>query len=167
MTALVTAGDKNHPLTALRRTGVVSSISSGPPPKATIFLGGDTTLPIVCAYTRGYHPVVNDIVVVLSVQGDHYIVGAIDDGSITSAKQIQGGGSVGTVGTGGKVNFTNPFGTSAAVFSLTGTNATSSYGYQLFSVSSTLVTIQIINTTSGANAVSGQAMGYNWIGLLM
>jgi hypothetical protein len=72
----------SHPLTAQRRMATVTALVAGPPPLVTVQLGGDdgTSAPAgdpqSLPYDSGYvSPMVGDTVAVLSVGGDHYVLG--------------------------------------------------------------------------------------------
>jgi hypothetical protein len=70
--------ESGHPLTAVRRMGIVVAVSATAG-FATIVLGGedisDTTKWVDAPCLNGYLPTVGDSVVVLSNQGDHLILG--------------------------------------------------------------------------------------------
>lgn len=68
--------EQSHPLNAIRRMGIVNSLSLGPPPTVNVTPGGDTANPIDVPYL-GSAPSVGDVVVMLSVDGDHIVVGTI------------------------------------------------------------------------------------------
>lgn len=65
-----------HPLSAVRRTGTIIGIANIPA-TVTVAIGGDTTNPTEIPYLTSYVPVVNDVVVIMSVEGDHVVVGSI------------------------------------------------------------------------------------------
>lgn len=69
----------NHPLTAIRRQGVVVDVSQAfaAPYLVGVNLGGDTTVTVACAYLGGYAPHVGDTVYILANQGDYLIIGAV------------------------------------------------------------------------------------------
>lgn len=70
-----------HPLAAARRLAVVTAITAGAPPTVTIQIGGDTTTTANVPYDESYQPVVNDTVVTVSVEGDHYVIGRANLGN--------------------------------------------------------------------------------------
>jgi hypothetical protein len=65
---------------ATRRIGVVQSLSAGTPNRVEIALGGDTTNTDFFSYLNSYFPKVGDVVTLLSVDGDHLVLGKISDG---------------------------------------------------------------------------------------
>ncbi len=71
------APEPNHALTGIRRIGTVNSAAAGPPPTVNIYLGGDAGTPMDVPYLESYSPQAGDRVVVLSVQGDHIVLGAV------------------------------------------------------------------------------------------
>lgn len=72
-------GEKNHPLTGIRRTGIVNSIDNPSDNFTTVgvFIGGDDTKEVQCSYLYSYIPVVGDNVLLLQNQGDFIVLGAI------------------------------------------------------------------------------------------
>jgi hypothetical protein len=64
----------NHPLTAIRRQGVVVGVTNMPA-TLTVQLGGDTTVNIEMPYLTP--AAVNDIVYVLGNQGDYVVLGPV------------------------------------------------------------------------------------------
>jgi hypothetical protein len=77
--ALSSLGKVNpaHPLQAIRRTAIITDVSNMPA-TCTVLIGGDITNPQDIAYVNSYTPVVGDNVILLSVQGNHIIVGSIE-----------------------------------------------------------------------------------------
>jgi hypothetical protein len=66
----------NHPLTAIRRQGVVQDTVNAPT-TINVFIGGDLNTLVPCSYLVEYSPTVGDTVVVLENQGDFIIIGAL------------------------------------------------------------------------------------------
>jgi hypothetical protein len=164
-----------HPLTTLRRVGTVDSITVGPPPTVNVFIGGDTTQTISCSYSRGYIPVVGDKVVTATNQGDHYVVGAIYDGTPVIDPAIQalidalpvmtGGAETDTTTAAGRVSMPNDYGTATNVHFTWGIhNNNSLYQMQLISIAAATVTWQVVNTSTGAAAAVSQSVSWQWIG---
>lgn len=92
-------------LYASRRVGTVAAVNAGPPPTATISLGGDTSGATVDApYLDGYAPVVGDSVVVLTNQGAPFVLGRATALStrrsmrVSRAAQLVGSGTVTILG---------------------------------------------------------------------
>jgi hypothetical protein len=75
------------------------------------------------------------------------------------------GGGVLTLSGAGRVTFTNVLGTNNVVFTFSVGSSNSKYGLQLISVTSTTVTLQVVDTTTGGAGASGQTVGVNWIGV--
>jgi len=71
------APEANHPLTGIRRIGIVNSAALGPPPTVNVSVGGDTGNPMDLPYVGSYYPSVGDQVVVLEVDGDRIVLGAV------------------------------------------------------------------------------------------
>jgi hypothetical protein len=71
----------NHPLTAIRRQGVVGDISKAfsSPWTVGVYVGGTSDL-TQCSYVADYQPVFNDLVYVLQNQGDNLIIGSVIHG---------------------------------------------------------------------------------------
>jgi hypothetical protein len=67
--------EPNHPLTAIRRQGVVQDVTNAPT-TVNVFLGGDANTLVPCAYLADYSPAAGDTVMVLVNQGDYLIIGA-------------------------------------------------------------------------------------------
>jgi hypothetical protein len=86
--------EPNHPLTGLRREGVVADIANIPA-SVNVYIGGDTTTLVPCAYLADYYPVVNDNVILIENQGDYIIIG-----SLSGLNQAKGGFGVVGVDTG-------------------------------------------------------------------
>lgn len=57
------------------RLGTVTALVAGPPPRATITLGGDTAATVDAPYLDSYSPAVGDVVSVLVVQGAPLVLG--------------------------------------------------------------------------------------------
>lgn len=79
---------QGNPLTAVRRLAVIESSDPGPPPTVTISLAGDLTNTLDnVPYLGSYTPITNDTVVLLSVGGDHLVLGNLP---ATAASSIPG-----------------------------------------------------------------------------
>jgi hypothetical protein len=69
--------EQGHPLNALRRLATVNSATSGPNPTVNINIGGDASNPVDVSYLDSYSPTTGDVVVVMSIDGDHIVLGSI------------------------------------------------------------------------------------------
>jgi hypothetical protein len=65
----------NHPLSAIRRTGVVQDVS-GLPATVGVNIAGDTSNIIQLPYV-GAPPAFGDVVIILGNSGDHVVIGAV------------------------------------------------------------------------------------------
>lgn len=77
VTAPLRLPQPNHPLTAIRRVGVVQDIAAKPN-SVNVWLGGDTNTLTPCAYLSSYIPAVGDNVLILQNNADYIIVGAVN-----------------------------------------------------------------------------------------
>ena len=68
--------EPNHPLTAIRRQGVVQDIANAPT-TINVFIGGDVNTLVACSYLSAYQPAVGDTVSVLANQGDYVVLGSL------------------------------------------------------------------------------------------
>jgi hypothetical protein len=72
----------SHPLSALRRTGVVTGVANVPI-TVQVGLGGDVANPQEIPYIiDAYTPVVGDTVLIISVDGDHIVIGGTSGTSV-------------------------------------------------------------------------------------
>lgn len=70
---------QGHPLTAIRRLGLVNNVDFGPPVSVNVNLGGDTTQPLDLPFAGSVVPKVGDVVLILSIaSGDHIVIGPIN-----------------------------------------------------------------------------------------
>lgn len=69
---------QRHPLQALRRTGTVTGITNVPFSVQVALGGDDPANAQPMPYVDSYSPAVNDVVVILSVGGDHIIIGRVN-----------------------------------------------------------------------------------------
>jgi hypothetical protein len=77
MTSGLRASEPNHPLTGIRRMGIVNSAVTGATPTVNVTVGGDAANPVDLPYLPSYTPSVNDQVVILEVDGDRVVLGAV------------------------------------------------------------------------------------------
>lgn len=67
----------NHPLTAIRRQGIVVDLTNVATFSIGVNIGGDTTTVVPCTFLDNYFPVLNDVVYLLENQGDHIVIGSV------------------------------------------------------------------------------------------
>lgn len=88
---------QGHPLTAIRRLGLVNNVDFGPPVSVNVNLGGDTTQPLDLPFAGSVVPKVGDVVIILSIaSGDHIVIGPINVPN--NPVQLSAGGTTDAIG---------------------------------------------------------------------